>query len=270
MVRHYTAYVDEAGDDGFSRLASGEPTGQSKWLVLGTLLVSRDEDLKLPTLRNSIRAKFPLKQTPDLHFRHLKHDQCVVTCQMLAPAPVTLCMVMSNKTTLPGSKYEATFSQKGYLYNFLLRWMLERVTAHCAAIAHPEAAALKVVFSRRKGMNYRAMTDYLKLMRDGLELFPPVRSINWKVLDVDNILVEDHSKWAGLQLADCATSAFFHAVEPNAYGNYEPQYARLLKARLMRNGNRIANVGLVPVPNLVASQPDDLQRQFFLDMFKTE
>ena len=46
-------------------LASGTQTGQSKWLVLGLLLVTREEDLKLPALRDAIRAKFPHKQTPE-------------------------------------------------------------------------------------------------------------------------------------------------------------------------------------------------------------
>jgi hypothetical protein len=59
-------------------------------------------------------------------------------------------------------------------------------------------------------------------MRDKKEVVRPVRSILWDVLDIDDIAVENHRKWAGLQIADCVTSAFFAAVEPNAYGNCEP------------------------------------------------
>lgn len=109
------------------------------------------------------------------------------------------------------------------------------------------------------------MKDYLILMRDGRELMRPVRSINWKVLDVDNISVENHSKWAGLQIADCITSAFFQAVEPNAYGNYEPAYANLLRGCVMRppQGGSALNVGVVPVPSFVKCQADDAQLAFF-------
>ena len=71
------------------------------------------------------------------------------------------------------------------------------------------------------------MLEYLKLMRDARELMRPVRSINWSVIDINNIAVENHSKWAGLQLSDCITSAFFSAVEPNTYGNYEHSYGHL-------------------------------------------
>lgn len=177
-------------------------------------------------------------------------------------------MALSNKATLPGSKWAQTFKQKGYLYNYLLRWVLERVSSACAAAAGTDEAQLKVVFSRRKGMNYQAMTEYLELMRDGRELYPPVRSIRWDVLDIGAIAVENHSKWAGLQLVDCATSAFFAAVEPDAYDNYEPRYAMFLKDRLIRDARGVLNCGLVPVPSLNASKPDDRQRAFFTDCSK--
>jgi hypothetical protein len=267
-VQHYTAYIDEAGDDGFSMLGKGIPTGQSNWLVIGAMIVSRDNDLKLPAWRDAIKSRFPHKISPDLHFRNLKHEQKVVAAQEIGRLPIKLCMAFSNKTTLPGSRFEATFSQKGYLYNYLIRWLLERVTSACAAAAGDERACLKVVFSRRKGMNYQAMTDYLCLMRDGRELMRPVRSIRWDVLDIGSIVVENHARWAGLQLVDCATSAFFSAVEPDPYGNYEPRYARLLKERLIEDGRGVLNCGLVPVPSLNASRPDDAQRAFFTECCK--
>ena len=264
-MQYYTAYIDEAGDDGFSKLASGEPTGQSQWLVLGALLVRRENDLKLPAWRNAIRDRFPNKIAPDLHFRNLKHEQRIVTCQEIAKLPVGLCLAFSNKVTIPGGRFEAIFSQKGYLYNYLIRWVLERLTSACKAASKGEPCTLKIVFSRRKGMNYQAMTAYLVLMREGRELLPARRKIDWSILDVDAIVVENHSRWAGLQLADCATSAFFSAVEPDNYGNYEPRYALLLKQKLIRTGGNPMNCGIVPVPSLNGSAPNGAQRAFFLE-----
>ena len=93
------------------------------------------------------------------------------------------------------------------------------------------------------------MKDYLMLMRDGHETAKPVRSINWSVVDVDAIAVENHNKWAGLQISDCVTSAFFRAIEPNIYGNYEPRYAQILKGNLIKSGGNALNCGLTPVPS---------------------
>lgn len=107
------------------------------------------------------------------------------------------------------------------------------------------------------------MRQYLEMIRDGREAMKPVRSIKWSMLDIDAIRVEAHEKWAGLQLADCATSAFLAAVEPNVYGNYEPRYARLLRPRVLKNGDHCLNRGVTPVPNMHRSALDAEQTEFF-------
>jgi hypothetical protein len=227
MAIEFVAYIDEAGDEGFGKLSAGPIGGQSRWLLLGACMAHREDDLKFPIWRDRILSRFPKHKARDLHFRDLKHAQKVVVCQEIAKLPVSACLVCSHKATIPGTKWEAVFKKKQYLYNYLIRWLLERVTDYCAAYG-PEVS-VKVIFSRRTGTDYQIMRDYLALMRDGRELIRPVRSIVWRVLDIDKIAVENHAKWAGLQIADCLTSAFFSALEPNAYGNYEHTYAHLLR-----------------------------------------
>jgi len=260
----FVAYIDEAGDDGFSMLASGQPTGQSQWLILGAYLVTAENDRLLPQWRNAILAKFPRRQSSELHFNELKHEQKVAVSSAIAELPGHIALTISNKATLPGSRYERIFSQKGYLYNYLVRWLLERLTAHCRRLAGVNSrCSLRVVFSKRKGMNYQAMREYLILMRDGRELMPPVRSIDWTVLNIDAVEVENHSKRAGLQLADCATSAFFAGLEPNGYGFNEPRYGVSLRSKLLRQNGEALNCGLTPVPNIAASRPNADQQAFF-------
>jgi Protein of unknown function (DUF3800) len=267
-MHHYTVYIDEAGDEGFGKLAAGPIGGQSRWLILGACIVSRENDLKIPAWRDQILARFPKKQKRDLHFRDLKHEQKIVVCQEISKLPLGACLTLSHKVTIPGSKYEDTFKKKGYLYNFMIRWLLERVTAACAQKI--PKCSIKLVFSRRGGTDYQTMKEYLELMRDGKEVIQPVRSIDWNVLDVDSIKVENHSKWAGLQLADCITSAFFSAVEPNLYGNYETQYALLLKNNLLRSKSNALGFGLTPVPSLAKCQANAEQLRFFEHFKKNE
>ncbi len=261
MAATFVGYIDEAGDEGFGKLNAGPLGGQSRWLILGCCLVTRDADLKLPLWRDQILQRFPNKRARDLHFRHLNHQQKIVACQEIAARPIIACLTLSHKITIPGSRWEDVFKQKGYLYNYLLRWLLERVSHHC--FNNDAHCSLKLVFSRRSNTDYQSMMDYLTLMRDGREAIRPVRSINWKVLDIDTIAVENHSKWAGLQIADCITSAFFSAVEPNVYGNYEPGYAQLLRGNLMTVNGRILNCGLTAVPSVFKSALDERQTAFF-------
>ncbi|WP_199086014.1 DUF3800 domain-containing protein [Bosea sp. ASV33] len=267
MLPQYTAYIDEAGDEGFGKLAAGPVGGQSRWLILGACLVSRENDLKLPTWRNQVISRFPKKKSRDLHFRDLKHEQKIVVCQEISGLPIGAAVAMSHKVTIPGSRYEETFKKEGYLYNYLLRWLLERVT-HACATKSPGGCSLKIVFSRRANSDYNSMREYLALMRDGKEVMPSARSINWKVLDIDQIAVENHSKWAGLQIADCITSAFFNAVEPNVYGNYEPTYANLLRPNLIKRRGIALDCGVTPVPSLAKAALDAMQSGFFQSFAK--
>ncbi len=267
-MHDFTVYIDEAGDEGFGKLAAGPVGGQSRWLVLGACVVSRENDLRLPTWRDSILARFPNKKTRDLHFRELKHEQKIVVCQAIAHLPVGGCVTLSHKVTIPGSNYEDVFKQKGYLYNFLIRWLLERVSTACHS-KNP-GGKVKIVFSRRSGTDYKSMRSYLELMRDGKEQIRPVRSINWKVIDIDSIAVENHSKWAGLQIADCIASAFYWGVEPNVYGNYEHRYAQLLSSRMLRVNGSALNCGVTPVPSLLKCRGDEHQIKFLKSFDKKE
>lgn len=264
LMQHFTIYIDEAGDEGFGKLAAGPIGGQSRWLVLGACIVSRENDLKLPHLRDEILSRFPLKKTKDLHFRELKHEQKIVVSQEISKFPIGTCVAMSHKVTIPGSKYEKIFKQNGFLYNYLIRWLLERVTSVCFRRSHPDTCSVKIVFSRRGGTNYQSMIEYFNLMKNGNEVISPARRIIWPIIDFDQIAVENHSKWAGLQIADCVTSAFFSGVEPNPYGNYEHEYARLLYPRVIKENGRALNCGVTAVPSRAASGLDKRQTEFFL------
>jgi len=106
------------------------------------------------------------------------------------------------------------------------------------------------------------MADYLRYLADGRDLVKAPRHTDWAVLDIDGIKVENHSKRAGLQLADLVTSAFGNALEPNKFGNYETRYAKTLIPKLIRSRGTASNSGLTVVPGLHAARCDDLQLEF--------
>jgi hypothetical protein len=214
--------------------------------------VTKDNDRLLPKWRNDILDQFPLRRKRDLHFRNLKHDQKVVACRSLSAQPFGTCIVASYKPTLldlDPQKLEI-FKQKGHLYNYLVRLLLERVTEACVrkSAIHGRKCKVLVTFSKRSGTDYEVMRDYLFLMRDDREKLVPKRSINWSALNPEDVRVEDHSNRAGLQIADVATSATHNALETNIYGDTEPRYATLLRNRFLRENGRVSNCGLTIVP----------------------
>lgn len=262
----HIAYIDEAGDEGFGKLKHEDRGGQSQWLLLGAAVVRQDDDRQLPSWRDQILDRFPKSQKRTLHFRDLRHEQKVVVCQEIGRRPVYSCITFSNKLTIPNSKWAEVFKQPGYLYNYMVRWLLERVTTFCHEDAQRcgmNRANLMVVFSRRGGTDYQHMREYMEYMRDGRDAKNAVRSIRWDVFDPRDIVVENHSKWAGLQVADCITSAFFHAVEPNFYGNYETRYADTLRQTVIRVDGSALNAGITPVPSLLGCRPEPHHFEFF-------
>ena len=266
----FIAYIDEAGDEGFGRLLLPDPGRQSRWFLLGAAIVEGHEDHNVPAWRDYILNRFPNKQKREIHFRDLKHEQKVVVAQELAQLPIKCCITFSNKITLCGSKWANIYKRPGHLYNYMTRWLLERVTTYCAtqALERGIPGTLKVVFSRRANTDYQSMMDYMLLMKEGREKIRPVRSIDWRVFDPKDIAVENHSVRAGLQLADAFTSAFFNAVEPNGYGNTETAYAERLRETPIRRAENALNCGITPVPSYTGCRPPNDTKEFFLSFTK--
>lgn len=247
----FFAYIDEAGDEGFGKLKVGRCGGQSRWFALGAIIVSDQNDRCLPQWRDEAVAIFEHKKR-DLHFNKMKHEQKVALCRLFENRQFGACVICSDKveiTKLQPLLYEK-YKEKGHLYNYLTRFLLERLTAACKRKADKlgTKAQLEVTFSRRAGTDYTVMRDYLFLMRDGKEKLPPVRSIDWSVLNPEDIKVENHSKRAGLQLADVVTSATYAGLEPNLYGDVETKYTRLFSRRFLKENNAISNCGVTIVP----------------------
>ncbi|TAV89284.1 DUF3800 domain-containing protein [Rhizobium leguminosarum] len=262
-LKNFVAYIDEAGDEGFGKLA-GESSGQSNWFSIGAAIVDEANDKLLPSWRDEVMKKFANRKNRDLHFRELNHDQRVHACSTIASKSVGGCVVSSCKVTILDAQEIEIFKRPQHLYNYLTRFLLERVTAACRqkAAAQGARASLRVVFSRRKGTDYEKMREYLEFMRDGKEKMTPVRSIDWSVLDPANIAVENHKVRAGLQIADLFTSAIWKALEPNGYGNCEDRYARILEPRLIKLGGRTLNCGLTTIPSYSKCPLNDEQKAF--------
>ncbi|TPW34420.1 DUF3800 domain-containing protein [Oecophyllibacter saccharovorans] len=281
MRPHFIAYIDEAGDEGLDKLSSPEASGQSRWLVLGGLLVRKEYDAQVvawrdetvaatvpPHIRNKLSGQ---RKKRSLHFKDLKHYQRVAACEAIKDKRFGIVCVCSNKETLLNNEKEKNFfSQKGNLYNYLTRFLLERLTWQLAQFPceEGEKPRLTICFSRRGGTNYESMKEYFELMRDGREVKRPIRSIDWEIFSPDDIKVENHSKRAGLQLADVVTSATFQGLNPGQYGYCEPRYALTLASRFLhrnRKGN-IRNHGLTLIPSFETCPLTEDQKEFILEL----
>jgi hypothetical protein len=159
--------------------------------------------------------------------------------------------------------------EKNYLYWWMTRLLLERVTRFCieaSPVLYGEIRPIKLIFSLRGGMSYDRLISYLDLLKLETEVgslkLPGI--VHWPVVDVRQIYPIAHKNEAGLQLADVVAGAFYEAVCMDGARPCDPSFARLLIPRLYRSRRRvILGYGVKPMPNLAQMNLRLPQRQIF-------
>jgi hypothetical protein len=206
-----------------------------------------DELRVVKSVLDRVRTILALPDQKGLHFRDLKHEQRLPYVDAIADAPVRATTVFVHKRSIVN---QASFKVRNRMYWYTTRYLLERVSWHCAAVRnggqHGSGYA-EVVFSNRAGMLYSELTSYLLRLEASARLDATI-SINWSVIKPNHIAAYSAMKRMGLQLADAVASSFFYAVEPTMKGYTEPRYANMLRPIVYcRNGN-YTSYGLKFVP----------------------
>jgi hypothetical protein len=242
----YIAYIDESGDPGLSSLKPTDPSGSSEWLIVSCFLVREENDHKCVGWVREILSKFRNVQTPYLHFNELLPVKKKIACEMLAKKPCRLFVVMSNKKNIVRhSNPNIRDGNKNWLYWWLMRLLLERVTDYCEQATRPEQRGtdyMRIVFSRRGGMKYIDFARYIEKLRCQSrvnKLYLDTGDLCWSMVNDEEIFALSHKERAGLQLADIVAGAFFQAVERDRPADCDPECALILKPRmaLSKHGN---------------------------------
>ncbi|HWK44089.1 MAG TPA: DUF3800 domain-containing protein [Stellaceae bacterium] len=270
MAVGFVAYIDEAGDDGIKRVRPAHPDGASEWLILSCVVLSVENDKEVLPWVKEIVSKFRNPQRKDIHFKDLHTARKRIVCKSLAEKPVRLFVVMSNKKNLPAYINPRLNDNRRWLYWWLSRCLLERVTEFCdrkSMVLYKEKRTVKIIFSNRGGMSYPHFRDYISLLREqnsNGSMYNSTRNIHWDYIDVEEIYAKPHKTLAGLQLADTVASAFYQAVALNDKGGCDPQFAKMLKGRMYRSkAGRYLGAGIKPMPQPKQMDLEKIQREIF-------
>lgn len=236
----FRVYIDESGDEGF--VFNPDGSGSSRWLVLSAVVVRKKNDLSLVRMLENVRVLLGKAPKKELHFRDLKHEQRVPYVKQIAAAQVKTVSVLIHKPSLRDP--EKFQSEKFLLYRYASRYLLERVSWLCRDKHNPEEGLGRadIIFSNRSIMSYESLTDYLETLKaksDPLDV-----RIDWNVIDPRKVSAVDHTKLAGLQIADAVASSFFYAVNLNRYGEIEDKYAKFLLPQCYRHKSAVLGYGL--------------------------
>lgn len=258
MDHHYTLFIDEAGDDKVDRLKPDSPDGNSEWLCLGGYLIRAETENELEGRRDAILEAIQQKPGGVLHFRNLKHWNRGKVAQALASRTFAArgFVVCSCKQTMlnhhNARASAASGSQRDYLYNFVSRLLLERVTAYVAQSAQRhgiEKPVLRIVMASRRGHHFGAFKAYvLKLINQAKAgtTYLDTRQIEADVLRYNLIERAPASQLAGLQLADVLVSAFFQSIErasPHHADKVAKHLRPLMAERKVARGRKVIRAG---------------------------
>ncbi|MBT0957950.1 DUF3800 domain-containing protein [Alphaproteobacteria bacterium KMM 3653] len=251
----YVLYIDEAGDDGLTRVRPIDETGASEWLLVsGVLIRARNEDSVDDWVTN-IRKDINATQSPALHFRKLSPRKKLRTCELLAEQKAVYFVVCSNKKNMRGWENERAAKKRGkqWFYNWCVRCLLERTTQLCYEDGIKRGVKpnyLKIVFSERGSHSYGQTKAYLELLKAqaaSKTTYLRKWEIKHEVLRYNLINYVPHTEDSGLQLADVIASAFYQACDTLDVKN-DPNPAKLLAQRMARRNGICADYGVILQP----------------------
>ena len=237
MSATFVVYVDESGDEGFS---FGQ--GSSDWFVLSAAVTRKAQDVGTVKLVDIVHSRLKKPDKKPLHFRDLRHEQRLVFVDAISQAALMTATVLIHKPSLAQPE---EFQERYRLYFSGVRYMLERVSWLCRDHRTAEDTgdgSAEIIFSNRSGMSYADLRHCL----EGLKLQSQAggASIEWAVINPEEITSFTAGKRMGLQIADAVASSFFYAVQPSQYGYVEGRYARMLKPVVYNRHGRYLDHGL--------------------------
>lgn len=242
MKASFIAYVDESGDEGFVFNADG--SGSSRWFVLSAAVIRQTNDLQMVACLEEVRGVLQKPPKTPLHFVDLKHEQRVPYIRRVGALPIRTVSVLVYKPLI--TEPEKFRSTKYLLYRYATRLLVERVSWLCRD--HRRAGEgdgfTEIIFSNRSNMSYEDIRVYLRRLLQQSEADPQQVQIDRTAIDPERIRSVEHSKLAGLQVADAVASGFHFALKRNRYGETETGYLPHLKTTIYRRKGEAIGYGL--------------------------
>lgn len=268
----FVAYIDESGDPSLKRVRPIDVVGGTEWFILSAVLVRRDRDAEAVGWVSSINRQFGSVNDQVIHFKDLEDDNKIIASKLIANLPIRIFVVASNKKNMRGYRNirAEQFNRQQWFYNWMFRILAERITDYCLRFVRDKALArkhVKFVFSKTGGHSYSQTAAYTELMKHqarGGKMILQKHVPRWEVMSWKLVESYPHYKRAGLQIADVAASAFYHAVDNIDTGPCNTSYAEALETRVAFNENGRAGYGLVlqPTPEWDVAIGED-QRAIF-------
>lgn len=279
----YHIYCDEFGDQALKSTAS-------EWFIIGAIVVAEKRVPDLPTWITSIKRPMKNQQRSSLHFTDLDERMKLRATRFLGKLPVRCFAILSHKQNMLNysnprcgrwygwyddseEQSRALMRQQRNAYpNFLLKVLLERVTAWCLTRSirdHGGIRPVKMTIAQRGGFHLDAFKSYLeKDRRNWINRTGTLPGyLAWPVVDLDLVNTAPAADVAGLQLADVVTGAFSRAIDENRFGVCDRRFIANLMPRIAVKQRMSAGFGVTGLPWELSRAPLSFEQQQTFRMF---
>lgn len=256
----FTAYIDESGEAGISKVRQGNEPGASPYFVLGAVVMQPATQIAARKTVAGVREAF--KKSKWKHATDLGHSEKVYFAREVAKLHVRCFAVISNKSTL--AEYKDMIDENPQkFYNKCLKYLLERICAYLSNFGVTDDE-LSVVLERRNH-DYDAMLSYLTKVKSN-PIYPESKAL--KILNPFSISVKSKGEDDALEVADLVAHAVFQCTNKSQanFGIPEYRYFEELSTRFAGGfDGRIIGVGLKCIHSLEMLKVDE----HIADIFNT-
>jgi hypothetical protein len=263
----YHIFCDEFGDQGLKKTAS-------EFFIVSAVVVATHREPDLP--RWVAKIKEPQTQGgPELHFAGLSERMKLRSTRFLGKMPVRCFVLISHKTNMighrnvrceirynprmnfgdDGTEFDTQIRQKTKYPNFVLKLLLERVTAWCERRIIREFGShrpVAITIAQRGGWYLDEFKDYIAKDRQNQIAKTGTLPVYLRhsIVEPNLVTTAPAANVAGLQLADLVTGAFSRAVDEKRFGKCDRRFVYNLAPRIARTGGvrRIAGYGVTGLP----------------------
>lgn len=240
--------------------------------MVSAVVVDARYERDLPRWIGKIKEPMRGTQRPDLHWYLLSPEMKVRASKFLSRLPVRCFTILSHKANMQGHRnilceeryawrlYHdggsyTTVPRKTWFHNFMLKVLLERVTAWCHRRSIRDFGAprlIDITIGRKGGFSLPDFKTTLEIDRRHFNAGTGTlgRYLAWPVVSLDRIRDEQAAQVAGLQLSDVVCGAFWNAVEEKKFGSGMNEYAFTLRHRMAydHRSNVPAYYGVTALP----------------------
>jgi len=237
LPTNYHAFIDESGDDGFSKTST-------EWLVIAAVILKKEHVHSFPPIWQKCKTAIGRKPHERLHWKNFDHStKKALLREIDKGTQFSIVVVAAHKPSLTGP--EMLRLKCPSLYSYQAKLLVERLSW----FARDKGSKIDITFEDRPQVSIKELKEYIFVT-----LQKPGRNTQTAYECMGGFNAKHVSQQTCLELADCMVSAIANGLNKDRYAAVETSYALTLLPRIWVRGNNLYSYGMKLTPGVDRAQ----------------